>query len=93
MNYFLSQTLAKFARRRTRGDTLVNILAGVIIILMLVVIVALAAGLGALLVLFAWNVGIVALVKACGGHVESLDFLAALGISIALNMILRLRKS
>lgn len=48
------------------------------------------AALGAVLVLIAWNLGVVHAVAAAGGHVGALGFQSAFGISVLLGIIRRL---
>lgn len=43
--------------------------------------------LSALLILVGWNVGVVALVAAAGGHVSTIGFWTALGVSFAIMVI------
>lgn len=43
--------------------------------------------LGGLFTLFAWNIGVVALVAALGGEVGTINLLAAIGINFALTVI------
>lgn len=41
----------------------------------------------ALLILVGWNVGVVALVAACGGSVSTISFWTALGVAFAITVI------
>lgn len=55
--------------------------------LLLLLIVAIIFLLGPLLVWLGWNIGVVALVAACGGSVGKISFVTAIFVSIALNIV------
>lgn len=64
-----------------------TILAGLLAVIAVVALFALFVSIGALIVLLAWNVGVVGIAGALGGHVATIGFWTAVGISFLINLI------
>lgn len=62
-------------------------LAVVGIIVAAVVLIAAVVVLGGLLTMFAWNVGVGAVVAAAGGHVGNISLLAAIAFNVAWGIV------
>lgn len=67
------------------GEVLLGCLFALVLFVVIVVLFA-------LLTQFAWNVGVVALVAACGGSVAKIGFWTAVAVNIALGIIARIFK-
>lgn len=74
---------AAFQRRQKREKVLFTIVA----VLLLIAAVAAIVILGGIITQFAWNVGVVALVAACGGTVGKISLGAAIAANFALSII------
>jgi hypothetical protein len=68
-------------KKNLSGGEGVAVVIGVILMFVAVVV------LGALFTMLAWNVGLTALVAACGGHIGNIGFWAAVGINIVWGII------
>lgn len=64
------------------SDTVVGFIVMTVLFLVLVAVLG-------LITMFAWNVGVVALVAACGGEVSRISFLAAVAINFAIGVVRR----
>jgi hypothetical protein len=61
--------------------------AGIGILGIIVALVFLLSCIGAAILFFGWNLGVVALVAACGGHVAKIGFWTAYFVSLALSVV------
>lgn len=73
--------------KRTNLSLGEGLLAAVMLVVIVAFVVALLLAIGAAVVLLAWNVGVVNIVKASGGHVSHIGIWAALGVSFAINIV------
>jgi hypothetical protein len=73
-----------YTRKYRAGDGFIAfLLVAVLIIVMLLVIL----GISTAIIFFGWNLGIVALVAACGGTVSKISFWTAFFIGIAISVV------
>jgi hypothetical protein len=78
------------AYRKTNDLDGITALAAIFVIVAIVVLVLL---IGTAVVFFGWNLGVVALVAACGGTVGKISFWTAFFINIAIGVLRGLFKS
>lgn len=83
-----TNTSAYRAARR-KADS-VDAVTGCAIMLAILALLPAFAALGALLTMLAWNLGVVAIVAACGGHVAHIGFWTALFANIAIGVVGRI---
>lgn len=83
------ETRLQVAKKRRRKEVALKVVAGIAAVVAVLLLVALIVLFGGLLFYIAWNVGVVALVAAAGGHVAHIGFWTAVGGSLLVGVIQR----
>lgn len=86
----LTQERRRAAKKRRRRELATSIAAGALVVVGVVLLIAAVIGLGGVITMLAWNLGVVTIAAACGASVGEIGFVTAIFANIAISILGRI---